>query len=89
MTGPDDDEGFDVRSGSGPEAVLAQRLLQAHGRVHALDLGPDERARAARRLVALSDAAKHDVGRASARLDVLLADLDAGRVTHGADQSDR
>ena len=34
----------------------------------------------ARRLISLTDAAKHDVGRASARLDRLLADLDAGRL---------
>ena len=34
----------------------------------------------ARRLIALTDASKRDLVRASARLDALLADLDAGRL---------
>jgi hypothetical protein len=34
----------------------------------------------ARRLIALTDASKRDLVRASARLDLLLADLDAGRL---------
>ncbi|MCW2605555.1 MAG: hypothetical protein JWO60_248 [Frankiales bacterium] len=59
---------------------LAARLLEAHRRLRTADLGPDEKGRAARRLIALTDASKHDVGRAAARLDAFLADLDAGRV---------
>lgn len=54
---------------------LAARLLDAHRRVRALDAGL--RAGATRRLLAISDSSKRDVARASARLDVLLADLDA------------
>ena len=61
-------------------AQLAVRLRDAHRRVAALEASPDEKARVARRLIALTDASKHDVGRASARLDLLLADLDAGLV---------
>ncbi|MCW2680752.1 MAG: hypothetical protein JWM62_2153 [Frankiales bacterium] len=61
-------------------AELAVRLRDAHRRVAALDASPDEKARVARRLIALTDASKHDVTRASARLDLLLADLDAGLV---------
>lgn len=64
---------------------LAERLRQAHRRVGSLDLPSQEKGRVAQRLIALSDAAKHDVARASARLDRLLADLDAGRVS-AADQ---
>lgn len=58
---------------------LARRLREAHRRVGALDLPDDEKARVAKRLIALTDASKRDVVRASARLDLLLADLDAER----------
>ena len=61
-------------------AELATRLREAHRRVAALDATPDEKDRAARRLIALTDASKRDLARASQRLDLLLADLDAGRV---------
>ncbi len=61
-------------------ADLAARLREAHRRVARLDVPDDEKARAARRLLALTDASKHDLARASARLDRFLADLDAGRV---------
>ena len=60
-------------------AELAVRLRDAHRRVAALDAPDDEKARVARRLIALTDASKSDLTRASARLDRLLADLDAGR----------
>ncbi len=59
-------------------AELAVRLREAHRRVAALDASPDEKASVARRLMALTDASKHDVARASMRLQRLLADLDAG-----------
>ena len=55
---------------------LAIRLRDAHRRVAALDLPEREKSRVARRLIALSDVAKTDLARASARLDRLLADLD-------------
>ena len=60
--------------------VLAGRLRDAHRRVSDLDLDQDEKARIAKRLIALTDASKRDVVRASARLDLLLADLDARRI---------
>ena len=59
---------------------LAVRLRDAHRRVATLEATDDQKARVARRLIALTDASKRDVGRASARLDALLADLDAGRL---------
>ena len=62
-------------------ADLADRLLAAHRRVAALTLPDDQKSSAARRLLAISDAAKHDLARASRRLDALLDDLDAGRTT--------
>lgn len=60
-------------------AELAIRLKSAHARVRGLDVDNEAKARITRRLLALTDASKHDVGRASARLDNLLADLDAGQ----------
>ncbi|MCW2777007.1 MAG: hypothetical protein JWN17_732 [Frankiales bacterium] len=67
---------------TGPEQqaqALAERLLQAHRALRETDLSADDKARAARRLVAISDASKHHVGRAAARLEAFLADLAAGR----------
>ena len=64
-------------------AALADRLLHAHRRLREVDLPPEDKGRVARRLLALSDASKHDVGRAAARLEALLGDLDAGRVAPG------
>ena len=58
---------------------LARRLREAHRRVASLDVDEDEKRRVAVRLIALTDASKRDLVRASARLDLLLADLDAGR----------
>ena len=58
---------------------LARRLRDAHRRVASLDVDDDEIRRVATRLIALTDASKRDVARASARLDRLLADLDADR----------
>lgn len=55
---------------------LATRLRDAHRRVASLDLPENEKARVARRLIALSDVAKTDLMRASTRLDRFLADLD-------------
>jgi len=62
------------------EAQLAGRLRDAHRRVASFDAPDDQKARVARRLIALTDASKRDLVRASARLDLLLADLDAGRL---------
>ena len=62
------------------EVQLATRLRDAHRRVATLDAPEDQKARVAARLIALTDASKRDLVRASARLDRLLADLDAGRL---------
>ena len=66
---------------------LARRLRDAHRRVASLEGTDDEKRRLAKRLIALTDASKRDVARASARLDLLLADLDAGRAP-GPDDAD-
>jgi hypothetical protein len=59
-------------------AELSGRLRDAHRRVTALDLPDDEKARVIRRLLAISDATKHNLTRAAQRLDAFSADLDAG-----------
>ena len=59
---------------------LSEKLRLAHRRVVALDADDEQKARVARRLLAVTNASKHDLARASARLDALLADLDAGRL---------
>lgn len=64
---------------------LALRLRDAHRRIASLDASPDEKARVARRLIALSDVAKSDLQRASDRLDRLLADLEGGRIDAAGD----
>lgn len=59
---------------------LSQRLRLGHQRVAALTLDDEQKGRAVRRLIAITDASKHDLARASERLDAFLADLDAGRI---------
>ncbi|MFI0419367.1 hypothetical protein [Spongiactinospora sp. 9N601] len=56
---------------------LASGLREAHRRVRALSGAADRRERLARRLVAICDAAKLDLGSAAARLSVFLDDLAA------------
>lgn len=55
---------------------LAERLRLAHRRVASLPEGA-HKASISRRLLAISDAAKHDLEHASRRLDRLLRDLHA------------
>lgn len=55
---------------------LADRLRVAHLRVADLKAPEAEKLSVSRQLRVISDAAKHDVKRASKRLDTFLADLD-------------
>ena len=55
---------------------LAERLRAAHARVAALDLPAEQKASVSRRLIAINDASKRSVSRASKRLDAFLQDLD-------------
>ena len=66
-------------------ADLSERLKHAHRMVAALDAPEDEKGRVVQRLIAVTNAAKHDLRRASARLDLLLDDLAAGRVPTAPD----
>ena len=64
---------------------LSRRLRLGHKRVAALEVDDEQKGRAIRRLIAITDASKHDLGRASERLDIFLADLDAGRIAASDD----
>ena len=63
------------------EQVLADGLLAAHRRVRELDVPVEQKALASRRLLAISDASKHDVSRAAKRLRAFMNDLDEGRIS--------
>ncbi|HVE63188.1 MAG TPA: hypothetical protein VNB94_05250 [Mycobacteriales bacterium] len=58
-------------------ADLSRRLREAHRMVAALTCDEDTKSSVVRRLIAVTDASKHDLRRASERLDALLADLEA------------
>lgn len=70
-----------AESPAGPDALgaVAGKLREAHRRIQALPAGQESSRRAARRLIAVTNAAKHDLPTAARRLDALLADLEAGR----------
>ena len=58
---------------------LAERLRAAHATVAALDLPDEEKSNVLRHLRVITDASKHDLRRASERLDAFLEDLEARR----------
>lgn len=55
---------------------LSETLLLAHRRVAEVAASVDEKASITKRLLAISDASKHDLTRAAARLEAFLGDLD-------------
>jgi len=57
---------------------LAARLHKAHCSIDSIEATDAEKARITRLLLAITDASKHDLARASSRLDDFLIDLDAG-----------
>jgi hypothetical protein len=54
---------------------LSSKLRDAHRLVAALEVPNDEKASITRHLLVITDASKHDLRRALARLDTLLAQL--------------
>lgn len=58
-------------------ADLSVRLREAHRLVASLTGSEGQKALYTRRLLAISDASKHDLAHASRRLDAFRADLDA------------
>ena len=57
---------------------LSERLRLAQLRLRSLNSDNETKAAVAQRLIAITNAAKHDLHRASERLDALTAELDAG-----------
>ena len=57
-------------------AQLSEQLREAHARVAALLVSGEEKASITKRLLAISDSAKHDLTRAAQRLEAFLAELD-------------
>ena len=70
----------------GPEEDLARRLRDTQRRVRTLHAPPEERARLAKRLLAICNVAKHDISHATARLDGFIAYLDGEFDTPSEDQ---
>jgi predicted RNase H-like nuclease len=58
---------------------LSRRLREAHKRIATLETDDETKGVVVRRLIAITNASKHDLRRASDRLDALVADLDSGR----------
>ena len=57
-------------------ADLSRRLRETHRRVAGLQVSDVEKSRVTRHLIAITDASKHDLSRASGRLDRLIAEVD-------------
>lgn len=55
---------------------LSDKLREAHSRVASLTVSVEEKSSITRRLLAISDASKHDLMRAAQRLDAFLAELE-------------
>jgi hypothetical protein len=58
-------------------ADLSERLRLAQLRLRSLNTDSETKAAVAQRLIAITNAAKHNLRRASERLDALNAELDA------------
>ena len=56
-------------------AELSTKLRDTHRLVGRLEVPDDEKASITRRLLVITDASKHDLRRALARLDALIAEL--------------
>jgi hypothetical protein len=56
-------------------AELSSKLRETHRLVGRLEVPEDEKASITRRLLVITDASKHDLKRALARLDALIAEL--------------
>ena len=64
-------------------ADLSRRLRDAHRAVASLAVDDDVKSAVVRRLIAITDASKHDLRRASERLDLLLDDIASERFPAG------
>ncbi|MER7707289.1 hypothetical protein ABTX81_30875 [Kitasatospora sp. NPDC097605] len=58
---------------------MAERLKQAHDRVHALNVSADAKTALTRQLLIVTETAKRDLPEAARRLSRFVQDLDEGR----------
>ncbi|MGP4002024.1 hypothetical protein [Streptomyces sp. 8N706] len=63
--------------------TVAGRLKEAHTRVRSLQVPEGVRMALSRKLLVITDAAKHDLAGAARRLDRFMKDLDEGRFPEG------
>ncbi|GHF78985.1 SCO5555 family protein [Kitasatospora xanthocidica] len=59
-------------------ALVAERLKQAHARVHALNVSADAKTALTRQLLIVTETAKRDLPEAARRLSRFVHDLDEG-----------
>ncbi|WP_249800798.1 hypothetical protein [Kitasatospora humi] len=64
-------------------ALVAERLKQAHARVHALHVSAEAKTALARQLLIVTETAKRDLPEAARRLSRFVHDLDEGRPPRG------
>ena len=60
-------------------ALVAERLKQAHARVHALNVSAEAKTALTRQLLIVTETAKRDLPEAARRLSRFVQDLDEGR----------
>ncbi|GAA0693781.1 hypothetical protein GCM10010193_55560 [Kitasatospora atroaurantiaca] len=60
-------------------ALVAERLKQAHARVHALNVSAEAKTALTRQLLIVTETAKRDLPEAARRLARFVRDLDEGR----------
>ncbi|WP_405019309.1 hypothetical protein OHV05_22830 [Kitasatospora sp. NBC_00070] len=60
-------------------ALVAERLKQAHARVHALNVSTEAKTALTRQLLIVTETAKRDLPGAARRLARFVQDLDEGR----------
>ncbi|MGF1429748.1 hypothetical protein [Kitasatospora sp. LaBMicrA B282] len=83
----DDRPDVDTSAAEGPDdpevealyALVAERLKQAHARVHALHVSAEAKTALTRQLLIVTETAKRDLPAAARRLSRFVQDLDEGR----------
>lgn len=83
----DDRPDADTSSDEGPDdpevaalyALVAERLKQAHARVHSLHVSAEAKTALTRQLLIVTEIAKRDLPEAARRLSRFVQDLDEGR----------
>jgi len=77
---PEETEGATDSEAMALYALVAERLKQAHARVHALNVSTDAKTALTRQLLIVTETAKRDLPEAARRLSRFVQDLDEGRM---------